>query len=110
MAAYLFARGVVKQGRLHEFVRGMRALCEHRKRSAYCVPEVHYGLSGPMNTVLLRFAFPDLGRLEQEERELEADPEHARMNNALPYVEGSITYEIFLDDRFGRPEVDGEDA
>ncbi len=110
MAAFLFSRGVVQQGRLYEFVRGIRAVCEHRRRGAYCVPEVMYGLSGPMNTVLLRYAFPDLGRLEQEERELEADPEHARMNNALPYVPGSITYEIFLDDRFGKPEVAPETA
>ena len=108
MSAYLFMRGVVRQGRLHEFVRGVRALREYRKGRAYCVPEVLYGLSGPMNTVLLRFAFPDLGKLEQEERELEADPEHARINNSLPWVEGSIGYEIFLDDRFGKPEIPDE--
>jgi len=106
MAAYLFSRGVVKQGQLHEFVRGVKKLSEHRRKRAYCVPEVLYGLSGPMNTVLLRFAFADLGKLEQEERELEADPEFARMNAALPYVEGSITYDIYLDDRFGKPEID----
>jgi hypothetical protein len=104
MAAFLLCRGVVKQGHLHEFVRGMREIVDHRRRRAYCVPEVMYGLSGPMNSVLLRFAFADLGKLEQEERELEADPAFARMNNALPYVDGSITYEIFLDDRFGKPE------
>jgi hypothetical protein len=108
MAAFLFARGRVQQGRLHEFVRGVKALQEYRRSRAYCVPEVLYGLSGPMNTVLLRFAFADLGRLEQEERELEADPEHARINRALPYVEGSIEYEIFLDDRFGKPELGEE--
>ena len=44
MAAYLFARGVVKQGHLHEFVRGVRQLNEHRKSRAFCVPEVLYGL------------------------------------------------------------------
>jgi hypothetical protein len=109
VSAYLFARGIVGQGRLHEFVRGVKALQEYRKARAYCVPEVLYALSGPMNTVLLRFAFPDLGRLEQEERELEADPEHARINNALPWVAGSIAYEIFLDDRFGRPEIPEEE-
>jgi hypothetical protein len=106
MAAYLFSRGVVKQGHLHEFVRGVKKISEHRRKRAYCVPEVLYGLSGPMNTVLLRFAFADLGKLEQEERELEADPEFARMNAALPYVTGSILYEIYLDDRFGKPELD----
>jgi hypothetical protein len=106
MAAFLFQRAVVKQGKLHEFVRGIRAMQEHRRKRAYCVPEVMYGLSGAMNTVLLRFAFADLGKLEQEERELEADPEHARMNAALPYVDGSISYEIYLDDRFGKPELD----
>src|SRR5262249_33131960 len=100
---------IVQQGRLHEFVRGVRAVCEYRRKGAYCVPEIMYGLTGPMNTVLLRFSFPDLGRMEQEERELEADPEHARMNRALPYVDGSITYEIFLDDRFGKPLV-GEES
>ena len=105
MSAFLFVRGVVRQGKLHEFVRGVRALRDYRKEHAYSVPEVLYGLSGPMNTVLLRYAFPDLGRMEQEERELEADPEHARMNDALPWVDGSLSYEIFLDDRFGRPEI-----
>jgi len=109
MSAFLFYRGVVQQGRLHEFVRGVKALQQFRKARAYCVPEPLYALSGPMNTVMLRFAFPDLGRLEQEERELEADPEHARINQALPWVEGSIHYEIFLDDRFGKPEVGGEE-
>jgi len=108
VSAYLFMRGVVRQGHLHEFVRGVKELKEHRKSRAYCVPEVLYGLSGPMNTVLLRFAFPDLGRLEAEERELEADPEHARINNSLPWVEGSIAYEIFLDDRFGKPDIPEE--
>ena len=108
MSAYLFYRGVVQQGRLHEFVRGVKALQAYRKSRAYCVPEALYALSGPMNSVMLRFAFPDLGRLEQEERELEADPEHARINNALPWVFGSIVYEIYLDDRFGMPEVGEE--
>jgi hypothetical protein len=32
------------------------------------------------------------------------------MNAALPYVEGSITYEIYLDDRFGKPELDPDFA
>jgi hypothetical protein len=110
MAAYLFSRGIVKQGQLHEFVRGVKKIIDQRRKRAYSVPEVLYGLSGPMNTVLLRFSFPDLGKLEQEERELEADPEFARMNAALPYVEGSITYEIYLDDRFGKPDLDPEVA
>ena len=108
MSAFLFYRGVVQQGRLHEFVRGVKALQAYRKSHAYCVPEAMYALSGPMNTVMLRFAFPDLGRLEQEEREIEADPEHARINNALPWVDGSIHYEIYLDDRFGKPELTEE--
>ena len=110
MAAYLFSRGVVKQGHLHEFARAVRKINEHRRNRAFCVPEVLYGLSGPMNTVLLRFTFADLGKLEQEERELEADPEYARMNAALPYVDGSIAYEIYLDDRFGKPELDPDVA
>jgi hypothetical protein len=108
MSAYLFARGVVVQGRLHEFVRGVKRLQEYRRGRAYCVPEVLYALSGPMNSVLMRFAFPDLARLEQEERELEADPEHARINGSLPWVTGSIVYDIYLDDRFGKPEIADE--
>ena len=78
------------------------------RRSILWPSEVLYALSGPMNTVLLRFAFNDLGRLEQEEREVEADPEHARINHALPWVEGSIQYEIYLDDRFGSPVLGEE--
>ena len=105
MSAFLFYRGVVQQGRLHEFVAGVKALQQYRKDKAYSVPEALYALSGPMNTVLLRFAFLDLGQLEQEERELEASPEHAHINSALPWVVGSIQYEIFLDDRFGKPNL-----
>ena len=73
MSAFFFYRGVVQQGRLHEFVRGVKALQQYRK-----------------------------------EREVEADPEHARINNALPWVEGSIQYEIYLDDRFGTPVLGEE--
>jgi len=51
MAAFLFSRGIVKQGHLHAFVRGVREILEYRRRRAYCVPEVLYGLSGPMNTM-----------------------------------------------------------
>jgi len=39
MAAFLYQRGVVRQGRLHEFVRGIRAVQDHRRKHAYCVPE-----------------------------------------------------------------------
>src|SRR3954463_8364449 len=105
MAAYLFSRGVVKQGHLHEFVRAVKKISEHRRKQAYCVPEVLYGLSGAMNTVLLRFAFADLGKLEQEERELEADPDFARVNAALPWGEESTTYEMYLADGFEKPEL-----
>jgi len=34
MSAYLFLRGVVRQGRLHEFVRGVKALREYRRSRA----------------------------------------------------------------------------
>ena len=39
MAAFLYQRGVVRQGRLHEFVRGIRAVHDHRRKHACCVPE-----------------------------------------------------------------------
>ena len=38
MAAFLYQRGVVRQGRLHEFVRGIRAVHDHRRKHAYCGP------------------------------------------------------------------------
>jgi hypothetical protein len=30
MSAFLYQRGVVRQGHLHEFVRGIRAVQDHR--------------------------------------------------------------------------------
>ena len=44
MSAFLFYRGVVQQGQLHEFVRRVKALQAYRKSRAYCVPEALYAL------------------------------------------------------------------
>ena len=56
---------------------------------------VLHALSGEMNAVRLVFVYPDLGAYEQEEARDAADPEYARVAAAMPFVEGTLAYEIY---------------
>jgi hypothetical protein len=48
-----------------------------------------------MNAVRLVFTYPDLNAYEREEAEDAADPEYARVAGAMPFVEGTLAYEIY---------------
>jgi cyclic pyranopterin phosphate synthase len=41
------------------------------------------------------FAYPDLNAYEREESEDAADPEYARVAGAMPFVDGTLAYEIY---------------
>ena len=58
-------------------------------------------LSGEMNVVRLVFEYPDLNTYEREEARDAADEEYARVAGAMPFVEGTLSYEIYreLDSR-----------
>ena len=42
------------------------------------------------------FEYPDLAAYEAEEREDAVDPEYARLAGAMPFVDGTLEYAIYL--------------
>jgi hypothetical protein len=87
--------GRIALGRFAEFVHAAQAWREFRgaRDSADC--RVLQGLSGEMNIVRLVFEYPDLNTYEQEEARDAADEEYARVAGAMPFVEGTLSYEIY---------------
>ncbi len=53
------------------------------------------GLSGAMSTVLMVFDYVSAANWELEERTVSNSTEYARVASDMPYVEGSIHYELF---------------
>jgi hypothetical protein len=49
-----------------------------------------------MNEVRLVFEYDDLAAYEREEREDALDPEYARLASALPFVDGTLEYAIYM--------------
>ena len=56
---------------------------------------VYQALSGQMNEVRMVFEYPDLAAYEAEERE-DAGPGYARLAGAMPFVDGTLEYAIYL--------------
>jgi hypothetical protein len=52
-------------------------------------------LSGEMNLVRLVFSYPDLNTYAREEARDSSDPEYARVAGAMPFVEGTLAYELY---------------
>jgi len=50
-----------------------------------------------MNAVRLVFTYTDLNTYEREEAEDSLDPEYARVAAAMPFVDGTLAYEIYRD-------------
>jgi hypothetical protein len=50
-----------------------------------------------MNGVRFVFTYPDLNAYELEEGRNSTDPEYARVAAAMPFVDGTLTYEIYRD-------------
>jgi hypothetical protein len=95
MAVEVHVTGRVQLGRFSEFV----GACERWRRfraargSAPC--RVLQGLSGEMNLVRMVFTYPDAAAYETEEARDAADPEYGRVAGAMPFVEGTISYDVF---------------
>jgi hypothetical protein len=50
-----------------------------------------------MNVVRLVLSYPDLNTYELEEARDAVDPEYARVAGAMPFVEGTLAYELYRD-------------
>jgi hypothetical protein len=95
MAVEVHVTGRVQLGRLAEFFSSAKRWQElrHVRGSAPC--RILQALSGEMNAVRLVFAYPDLDAYEQEEARDAADAEYGRVAAAMPFVDGTLTYEIY---------------
>jgi len=50
-----------------------------------------------MNIVRLVFSYPELNAYELEEGRDASDPEYARVAGEMPFVEGTLAYELYRD-------------
>lgn len=98
MSVVLLVKGVIEHGRLKEFADNIGAFCEYRKGKRWSVPEVLYGMAGPMNSVALLFRYGGSAAWETECAAERLDARYGELASRLPYVKGSICYELFQQD------------
>ncbi len=91
----MHVKGEIEYGRLHEALRAAKGFKDYRERKGYVVPRVCLGLSGPMNTLLMKSQYDDLKGYEEEEAALAVDEECAKLASQMSYIEGTIYYEVF---------------
>jgi hypothetical protein len=89
--------GRVQLGRFGEFVTASQPWLEYRASKGRAPCRILQALSGEMNAVRLVFSYPDLNAYEREEAEDAVDPEYARIAGAMPFVEGTLAYEIYAE-------------
>jgi hypothetical protein len=95
MAVEVHVTGRIEIGRFGEFVEAAELWREFREGRGHASPRILQALSGEMNAVRLVFAYPDLNTYQQEEERDAVDPEYARVAGAMPFVDGTIAYEIY---------------
>ncbi|MFQ5871054.1 MAG: NIPSNAP family protein [Candidatus Geothermarchaeales archaeon] len=95
MTVSVHVRGEIEYGRLHEYLDAVEKYKEYRSRNGYVVPKVFLGLSGPMNTVLMVYRYDDSAAYEEEEAATARDKGYAEVASQMPYLEGTIYYELF---------------
>ncbi len=95
MAVEVHVTGRIQLGRFADFVEAAHRWCQFRAARDAAPCRILHGLSGDMNTVRLVFAYPDLAAYEREEARDAADPDYARVAGAMPFLEGTLRYELF---------------
>jgi hypothetical protein len=98
MAVEVHVRGRVQVGRYGDFLSAAERWREFRAARGRAPCRILHSLAGQMNAVRLVFTYPDLNAYEREEAEDTADPEYARVAGAMPFVDGTLAYEIYRDD------------
>jgi hypothetical protein len=95
MSVEVHVTGRVQLGRFAEFADAAERWRDFRAGRGHAPCRILHALSGEMNAVRLVFAYPDLNAYEQEEARDAADPDYARVAGAMPFVEGTLAYEIY---------------
>ena len=95
MAVEVHVVGRVELGRFSEFIEAAERWRAFRRARAAADCRILQALSGEMNVVRLVFAYEDLNAYELEEGRDAADPEYARVAGEMPFVEGTLAYELY---------------
>jgi hypothetical protein len=95
MPVEVHVTGRVQLGRFPEFLEAADRWREFRAERGSAACRVLQGLSGEMNLVRLVFTYPDAAAYEEEEVRNAGDPEYGRVAGAMPFVEGTLVYEIY---------------
>jgi hypothetical protein len=101
MAVEVHVTGRIETGRVSEFVQAMKPWANYRAEKGDATAHVLQGLSGEMNHVRLVFTYADLAVYEREEARDALDPGYADVAAGMPFVDGTIQYEIYrvMDER-----------
>jgi hypothetical protein len=97
MAIEVHVTGRVAVGRFGEFVEAAERWRAFRADNGRAECKILHALAGEMNAVRLVFTYTDLNAYEREEAEDSLDPEYARVAAAMPFVDGTLAYEIYRD-------------
>ena len=103
MAVEVHVVGRVQLGRFAEFVEAAERWRAFRRARGAADCRILQALSGEMNAVRLVFPYPDLNTYEREEAHDASDPEYARVAGAMPFVEGTLAYELYRDSEAPEP-------
>jgi hypothetical protein len=95
MAVEVHVVGRVELGRFGEFVAAAEEWRAFRRARGAADCRLLQALAGEMNVVRLVFSYPDLNTYELEEARDAADPEYARVASAMPFVEGTLAYQLY---------------
>jgi len=95
MTVVLHVRGEIRYGEWQRFRVAAEKYREYRRQKQYVVPDLLLGLSGPMNTAVLVYRYPDARAFETEDRAIAADPEYGKVASEMPYRDGTIAYELY---------------
>lgn len=97
MAVEVHVQGEIVYGRLREFRQAADAYLAYVRDNGYTAPQILQGVSGPMNTILFIYRFANLADFERHESRSATDHGYGRTAAAMPYRDGSISYQIYRD-------------
>jgi hypothetical protein len=95
MAVEVHVVGRIELGRFAEFIAAAERWREFRRARGAADCRLLQALSGEMNVVRLVFSYPDPNTYELEEARDAVDPEYARVAGGMPFVEGTLAYELY---------------
>jgi hypothetical protein len=97
MAVQVHVAGRVQLGRFAEFLTAVERWRTFRLDHGLASCNILQALSGEMNAVRMVFSYPDLSAYELEEARSSRDPDYARVASEMPFIEGTLAYEIYRD-------------